>query len=250
MKPNIIGNKYGHLTVIPETKNKWKKTAYHVKCDCGRISPKVHTKFNLESGMIKTCNHPDCEYSHLIHRNGQLTRSDQISHGLSHTKEYETWNSIKQRCYNETNISYKHYGGRGITRYEPWIDDFQAFYDYLQTLPETREQFEARTGLSGRKVTLDRIDTNIGYIPGNLRWASQHEQVQNQNTNRLNEDIVKQLRIDYYINHKPSTQIHKEFEKQYFPIHYGTIWNAISGKSWSNISSHKIINGNLVIQDC
>ena len=45
--------------------------------------------------------------------------------------------------------------------YEPWINDFQAFYDYLRILPETREQFKARTGEDG---SLDRVNNNFGYM--------------------------------------------------------------------------------------
>lgn len=248
MKIDIIGNKYGHLTIIEKTKNRYNRTAYIVQCDCGRISKAVHTKFNLSTGMVKTCNDPECDFAYQIKRHAQLNKNGITTHGLSHTKEYELWHIIKARCYEPTNISYPYYGGRGITMYEIWIDEFQYFYDYLQTLEETREQFEIRTQLSGRKVTLDRIDVDKNYEPGNIRWASQHEQVQNQRSNVLDENLVIQLRIAYYLNNISSIELHKQFQKIHnITVHYGTIWNAICGKTWNNIKTHKIINGQLVI---
>jgi len=61
------------------------------------------------------------------------------------------------------------YGARGITIYDQWKDDFKAFYDYVSELPNCR--------LPG--FTLDRINNDQGYYPGNLRWANKHTQTCN-----------------------------------------------------------------------
>ena len=95
------------------------------------------------------------------------------THGLSRTPLYRCWASIKQRCYDETHPAYKHYGGRGITLYEEWIDNPVAFISYLE-----RELGEKPS--PGH--SLDRRDNNEGYKPGNLRWATGIEQ----NNNRRN----------------------------------------------------------------
>jgi len=84
---------------------------------------------------------------------------------------YTVWLTIKQRCTNPKHISYQNYGAIGITRAEEF-SDFTVFAKYLEELP----------GYSDRLIkglTLDRIDGNKGYIPGNLRWASRTTQAIN-----------------------------------------------------------------------
>jgi len=87
-------------------------------------------------------------------------------HGLTDSAEYGIWCGIKARCFNPNNAAYENYGGRGISLHPEWIDDFQSFYDHVGR----RENPED---------TLDRIDNEKGYIPGNLQWASRGVQAIN-----------------------------------------------------------------------
>ena len=77
---------------------------------------------------------------------------------------------MKQRCNNPNHKGYKDYGGRGIKVFEDWEEDFQAFYDYVSKLEHFNED----------GYTLDRIDNDKGYEPGNIRWATHSEQRMNQ----------------------------------------------------------------------
>lgn len=79
---------------------------------------------------------------------------------------------MKDRCFNKNSKGYKNYGGRGITVYDGWIHDFQAFYNYISSLPHFGE-----TGYS-----IDRIDNDGNYEPGNIRYADR----KTQNNNRRN----------------------------------------------------------------
>jgi len=79
------------------------------------------------------------------------------------------WNWIKSRCFNPKREAYINYGGRGIGIYEPWISDKLLFIEYCKTL----------SGWDNLNLTLDRINNDGNYEPGNLRFTSRVIQSRN-----------------------------------------------------------------------
>jgi hypothetical protein len=85
---------------------------------------------------------------------------------MSKTREYRTWAGMIYRCTNPKNKSWSYYGGRGISVCDKWADSFDEFYKDMGNKPK---------GLS-----IDRINNDGNYEPGNCRWATRKEQVDNQ----------------------------------------------------------------------
>lgn len=98
-------------------------------------------------------------------------------HGLRYTKEYRIWQGVKKRCFNKKLKRYKDWGGRGITMHEPWINDVVKFVDYIKSLPDYGVE----------NYTLDRINNDGNYEPGNLRWTN----ILTQNNNRRKKSTNK-----------------------------------------------------------
>jgi len=84
---------------------------------------------------------------------------------------YRSWTHAKNRVFNPKNDRYYSYGGRGITMCKEWADSFEQFYEDMGERPLGK--------------SLDRIDNNGNYEPGNCRWATPSQQVNNRRTSRL-----------------------------------------------------------------
>lgn len=111
------------------------------------------------------------------------------------TKEYRAWLNMKKRCYYKNSSRYKDYGGRGITVYEGWLHDSAAFISYVGLKPSANH-------------SLDRIDNDGNYEPGNVRWAT----VKEQSTNKR-ESIGKRA----YVRVKPLKKRSKRKEIKFNP---------------------------------
>jgi hypothetical protein len=84
--------------------------------------------------------------------------------------EYNSWRQMRARCHDPRNPAYGYYGGRGIAVCERWRSSFVAFVEDMGRRPSDAH-------------SLDRIDVNGNYEPGNVRWATRKEQQRNRRDN-------------------------------------------------------------------
>lgn len=152
---NYIGFRKGHFLVIerlgPDDRG---NIVWRAQCDCGR-------EFRLPSSAIS---------------GSQLScgcrRSRMRRPRVASMPEYTAWSAMKQRCYYPKATSYPNYGGRGVSVADEWRNDFKAFLAHVGPKPSPAH-------------TLDRIDSNRNYEPGNVRWATRKEQGRNVRDNHL-----------------------------------------------------------------
>lgn len=104
-------------------------------------------------------------------------------HGYSGTPTYRVWNSMRQRCHDSNHSAYYRYGARGIKVCDRWLESLAAFVEDMGERP--------------RGMTIDRIDNEKGYFPGNCRWVTPRQQSRNRRDNlRISVGGRKRMAVD------------------------------------------------------
>ena len=148
-KQNIIGNRYGMLTVLEEAPERNHSARYfYVKCDCGTVTEMHMSNLKRKWATIKSC--------------GCATK-----HQGTGTRLHSIWQNIKQRCLNKNNTNYPLYGGKGITVCIEWQNSFSCFKKWAESHGYSDE------------LTIDRLDSKGAYCPTNCWWTTYINQARN-----------------------------------------------------------------------
>lgn len=177
---DLTGKKFNKLTVISRAESRRQPsgklvTYWNCKCDCGNAA--IVKGCNLKDGHTVSCG---CSH---------------IKHGYANKERlYETWKNMKRRCYDHKNKRYEQYGGRGIIVCKEWLDDYINFRTW------------AMANGYNDTLTIDRINVNGNYEPGNCRWSTMREQQNNVTRNRI---------LEYNGNRKTMAEWAKEYNILY-----------------------------------
>lgn len=166
-KKKILGQQFGLWTVLAEAPFKGGRTHWFCRCECG--TQKTVATIHLVRGASVSCG---CDRP-------RGPSNPRYKHG-SDPSLYGVWCNMIQRCDNPNSPGYQDYGGRGIKICSRWREDFCAFSMDIGSRPS-------------RKHSIDRIDNNRGYEPGNCRWATSQQQMRNTRRNRLVEHDGKMV---------------------------------------------------------
>lgn len=162
-KLDLTGQRFGRLVALQDSgERRTKRTMWHCRCDCGTVS--LVSVSNLRGGGTQSCGCLGRERASKRRLKHGHTKGNHISK-KNISSAYVSWTAMKSRCSRKVAHNYKYYGGRGITVCDRWRDSF--------------ENFLADMGPRPPKHSLDRINNDGNYEPGNCRWASDIVQKRN-----------------------------------------------------------------------
>jgi hypothetical protein len=185
---NLIGERFSRLVVVRSAGvNKHKHALLECVCDCGKNTTVLAN--NLTRGRTGSC--------------GCLQRDKAKTHGLVHKSNYKRWRGMLDRYYNPNDSKFKNYGGRGISVCSRWHDI--AF-------------FNEDMGDPPNEYSIDRINNDGNYEPGNCRWATREEQARNTSATVL-------------LEYKGATKPLAEWADK-LGLNYGMVWQRIKRGGW------------------
>lgn len=196
---DLTGQQFGRLTVVQFAGkyNGSRNSLWQCVCECGQEA--FIPTGRLRDGSSRSCG--------CLQR--ELTSQRFRTHDMRNSPTYQGWKSMLQRCCNRSNPAWGRYGGRGIAVCKRWRNSFQSFAQDMGDRPEG--------------TTLDRINNDGDYEPGNCRWATHSEQARNKRNNSL-------LTIDGVTRCIPEWA-------DISGIHAKTIWSRVNYYGWDDKSA-------------
>lgn len=203
---NLTGQRFGRLVVQHRSPNVGNNTMWMCLCDCG-TSKAVASK-HLVSRKTTSCS---C-YS-VEHKIARQTKHGDTPFNQPNSAEYRIWRHIKSRCFNPNVPGFENYGGRGITVCETWRNDYSTFLRDMGRRPS-------------RLHSIERIDVNGDYEPGNCVWATAVTQSRNRRCIRMTLANAEQIRA------KAANGVPRKALQEEYGVSRTVVGLLIRGKTW------------------
>ena len=153
---DYTGQRFGRLTVVRQLPAIQHRARWLCRCDCG--AEVITRAESLRRGHVKSCG--------CLRRDLARAKASTID-GHYYEKLHGVWNSMKQRCFNQSSKDFKYYGALGVTVCQAWAEDYLTFRKWAL-------DHGYKDGLS-----IDRIDPFGNYEPNNCRWITIQDQQKN-----------------------------------------------------------------------
>jgi hypothetical protein len=155
---SLVGQTFGHLTVLAACGTDGHHSLWEVRCVCGSATVKVGTELR----NARFCSHRCPLFASAI-------SEKRSTHSMSRPPAFAVWSSMLARCRNSRHRAFKNYGGRGVCVCPEWLN-FEPFWGDMG-------------GSYAPGLSLDRINNDGGYSKENCRWASRKTQCRNKRNN-------------------------------------------------------------------
>ena len=155
LKNEYIGKKLGLWEILDVIRGNDGAAVFDCRCCCESQTRRVQAVQTILRGVSRSCG---C-------RIGEVAVATHTVHGMSKTAEFSIGQGMRSRCDNPDNPAYHNYGGRGISYCQRWAK-FENFLEDMKVRPS-------------RRHSLDRVNNEGNYEPGNCRWATKVQQCRN-----------------------------------------------------------------------
>lgn len=147
---DLSGQSFGRLTVISGS---YENRKWSCRCECGQTARVAAS--HLKDGNTKSCGcyAQECRVVY------------NTKHGMTRTRTWRIWTEARRRCFDPNRKAFKDYGGRGITMCPKWANSFQQFFEDMGPCPDG--------------YSIERVNNNGNYEPGNCKWIPRTDQQRN-----------------------------------------------------------------------